>query len=929
MATYLKGVTDVTPQQPEVKLDYDLLSKSLASLQGRYDSAYKSWKSMYNSLLNAELSSTDNVQFRADYMKKADAALSQVAGVDLANGANLQTAMTIFDPLVNDKEYVRDLYLTKTQRQQLSRMNQLKNSTDPKLQAQYNPIMEQYLGIGMQRLSEMKRGDGSIENATVNMFSPWQDPMEYARNAAKEQGLDIKRITPNGEWMMTEINGPKTFGTFKNWFNNAIGTRFDNQFRIEAEVDVENSVRSKMKETNLDRGTVMKQLAQEYSGTYVKQYNDDMASLQSEINSLNSERKKLEKKYPRPNQQVIDKSNEMKQQKDALQKQFDDMRTAKVDDNQLTQKAAEQFMTNAAGLYVKDVRNRYASQFAYNQAYGKQEVSYAANQIWMHKSSQAHSWAMQKDSQKFQKEMADYNLKADILKMKMKGEIKSSGAEIGQAADVGPVSPYDLYTSTVSENFKKSIGAYTDIKLLAVAANMDLSKQGTVITKSGEPNIKIVADAVSKKANGQALTPEEGFALVSYLNMVSPGRNMNAVDITFSDIQAMITNSVRTNSKLNTEYGASVVASLNEANLARNQYESMYERQNGHLATITDPELTPFIKTDSFGNKSIDNATISKLDADDQELTYRALMGGDYDLYSSKSAKQMNTIVLNPTDPGKFDYSILGAAIANAEKIGATNPLTNEFIAFDENQVAEFRSKTGSGQNMAQAFDPKGTKYQRTVVDGVDYIKVTMPLLRTTGEKSSAVASQFQFIPGGSEAASQNKVEMLVPISKAENLGGTTAMNVNPFTGGLMPETDNLGSMIMDLAGRSLVDRNASWVSNGNLGQGGLMNTNEVSFPLYLQGSVQNGSLSVVNDKIYLQLEGDDNKVNSVDLTELMGIRASDLRANPSAYDYQIRQRVEDLSYRYGRSAMTHSHNQINQNRTSSSGGASWNDVPW
>lgn len=923
MATYLKGVTDVIPKQPEVKLDYDLLSKSLGALQGRYDSAYKSWKSMYNSLLSAELSSTDNEQFRADFMKKADAALSQVAGIDLANGANLQQAMTIFDPLVNDQQYVRDLYLTKTQRQQFSKMNQFKNSTDPKLQAQYNPIMEQYLGIGMQRLSEMKRGDGSIEKATVNMFSPWQDPLEFARAAAKEQGLEIKTTTPNGEWMVTEINGGKTVDTYRNWFRNTIGSKFDNQFRIEAEVDTENVIRSKMAETKLDRGTVMQQMAQEYSATYVKDYNEDMASLESQINNLNSQRRKLEKKYPNPSQQVIEQNNAMKQQKEVLQKQLDDMRSGKIDDAQLQKKATDIFMSSPSSVYVGQVRNRYADRFAYNQAYGKMELKYEPNQIWMHKSTQAHQWAMQKDSQRFTAEQNKLKAQWDVTLAAAKGELKGTGAEIGQKMDVGALDPYSVYSQTVTENFGKSVKAYTNDKVLAVAANMTIDKNGGVITKSNEPDLQTVQAAMEAKASGKALTGAQSVALTRYLNMVTPNSRINPNSVSFTDIQNMITNAVRTNSGLNPEYGAAVWSTLLDANLARQEYEKMFDNQSKHLKTITDPELTKYIKTDALGNKTINDAAVNAIsDADEKELVYRSLMGSEYDMYASKGAKQQNTIVLNPLDPNKFDYSVLSSAINNAERIGYTDA-TGNFVTLDETRTAEFRNKTSGGQNMQQAFDPKGTMYERKIVNGKDYIKVTIPLLRTSGENSASVAAQFGYL--GSEVTTQNKIEMLVPVSKAKNLGGTTAVNINPYTGGPMMEGQQLGNMIMDLAGTSLVDRNTSWVTEG------LLNSNTVTFPEYLKSSVENGNISIVGDQISVQIVTDDGSMQNVNLTQVLGVTASDLRANPETYDYQIRQSIENSIYNIQRASMTSSHNAINENRMSSgsSGSNFWSSNPF
>ena len=223
MATYIKGVTDIIPTQAAAQVDWNVISKGLTALQGRYNKGYEQVKSMYNSLINSALSSSDNEEFRQEFLKKADQYLSQMAGIDLANPNNVMQATQVFDPLVNDKQYVRDIYLTKTQKGEINKMLSVKNSTDTELRAQYNPTMERYLMIGQERLSQMKRDNGSIEAATPNMFSPWEDPVVWASNLAKEQGLEFKYDYNEGFYKVTEINGGRSLGNYNTWFRNTIG----------------------------------------------------------------------------------------------------------------------------------------------------------------------------------------------------------------------------------------------------------------------------------------------------------------------------------------------------------------------------------------------------------------------------------------------------------------------------------------------------------------------------------------------------------------------------------------------------------------------------------------------------------------------------------------------------------------------------------
>ena len=165
MATYIKGVTDMMPGPTAIAPNYQLLSTTLSTLQNKYDKGFDQVKTMYNSLINSELSSSDNEQFKQDYLKKADAAMSKFAGVDLSNPNNVMQATSVFKPLVDDKQYVRDLFLTKRQNTEISKMLQTKNNSDEKIRTHYWSSRKKCCcsGIGKCRLSFCKilqRGRG-------------------------------------------------------------------------------------------------------------------------------------------------------------------------------------------------------------------------------------------------------------------------------------------------------------------------------------------------------------------------------------------------------------------------------------------------------------------------------------------------------------------------------------------------------------------------------------------------------------------------------------------------------------------------------------------------------------------------------------------------------------------------------------------------
>jgi hypothetical protein len=926
MATYIKGVTDVIPKAADIKIDYDFLSKGLSALQSRYDAGYKQWKSMYNSLINSEVSSSDNETFKADYLKKADNFLSELSGIDLSNGANLQQALTLFDPLVNDTQYMRDIYLTKAQRNQFQKMNAVKYSTDPDVNAQYSPIMEQYLGIGMKRLSEMKRDDGSIEKASVNMYTPWQDPIEYASKMAKEQGVEWKTITPDGPYMVTEINGDKTVDTFRNWFSATVGNKFDNQFRIESEVLVENSIQALLaKNPNTDRNMAMQELSKTYSTEYVKTYNQDMAAMQGQIDILNAERKKLEKLYPKPDAKILAVNNQMQARKDALVEKLNNMKTSKVDDAQLAQKATQLFMSNPSSILSNQVRQEYADRFAYKQASGKVEKSYAANPVWIHQDNKRHEWAMLNARQKFEEEQAEKKFKRDLTLEQMKLQGTSTNAGIGQKRDVGVVGGVNVYRQMLADNYKMSTDAYANDKVLAVAANMTIKPGGNIEQESGL-RMDVVQQAITAKMENRQLTSDQAQQLKTYMARVIPGDDINPNTITFPQIQNAITQGIRKNKNINKEFGASVYSMINDANQAREQFGRLYNAEAANILEITDPELLKYVKTDSRGNKTIDYEKINQIDDEDEREAIHESLIPNYEWYSEKSALQANTVVLNPQDASKFDYTILRSAIDNAEKIGVTDPKNSQFVEMNDTEIGTFRNKTLGGKNMAEVFDPKGTVFERKIVNGVEYIKATIPLIRSADKESQSMSDRLGYsVNRKISELNQNKLEFLIPLGKADNLGGVDPVVIDPVTGEKIVQENKLNGLIMDLAQKNLYPLSTSWVSD-------LANSNEIPLPMHLRSSVDGGSLSITGNNIYLSVDTPDNKSQYLNVTDKIGVTAGQLRNNPQEYDVKVRKFVENIVHDYGFNSMTYFHNQIQNNRNNAATKPDlpgWNANPW
>lgn len=929
MATYIKGVTDTVPQMVPLQVNYELLSKSLGALQNRYNQGFSQIKSMYNSLINSELSSADNQQFRAEYLKKADAALSQLSGVDLANPGNITQAMSLFNPLVEDKQYTRDIYLTKVQDSQIQKLYNVKNSTDEKVRKQYNPIMEDYLMIGKDRLRQMKRDDGSIDRANPNMFSPWQDPVEYASALAKEQGLKFERQTPYGMYMVTTLNGDKSFGTYKNWFGNVIGNKFDNQFKIEAEVETEKALKNLMSSNpTLDRNGAMRQLADAYSNTYVQVYNEQLSTVQARIDELNQTKRNYQNKYPNGvPANVAAQIAEMKKEKDQLTASLDELKKEKGDDATFRQRAIDIYMNNPAGAGMSAVKDKYSKQFASKQAYGETSIKYEADQVALQKDRQAHDWAMQRDRQKFERENMSLKFRYDLALEEAKGGLKgqTSGASIGAQQDVGTVTTESYYNQLIEKNYFEGTNPFANDKVLAVAAGLGIGQNGFITYSKGDIDLQAVQTAIKNISRGNALTAAQKQELNKYIGMVQPGATINASNVTFPDLQNLLTGAIRKNSNNYPTYGKAALEMVYNANVARSKYADMWEESRNHLTSVyqNDADMRQYIIPGRLGGMFLNYSKINQLDEEDRNEVYRKLIP-NYETYQGQTAKQMNTIVLNPADPDKFDYSILRSVMDNAAIAGVTNS-EGELIRYEKEQLGEFRNKTLGGANLKEVFDPQQTTYERKILDGKDYIKVTIPVKRSATGKGGSVATTMGFDLNG-EIETNNKIEFYVETGKVGNIAGSDLIVKDPISGQQYTKPNQLRGLLTDLAGKSLLPEATSWVTKN-----GLLTSGESMFPAYLQSYVNGGRLYAVGNDIYAEFVNDAGQVKSQNITQVKNISYTDLLQNPSAYDKEIRNYLESGLYNAKEKSMTQSHNAINNNAVSAktSGYISWRNITW
>lgn len=906
MATYIKGVTDVLPGPTAMAPDYKLLSTALSTLQSKYDKGFDQVKSMYDSLINEQLSSTDNEKFRQDYLKKADSELSRVSGVDLANPNNVMQATNIFKPLVNDRQYVKDLYLTRAQSSELQKMESVKNSTDAKIRAGYNQTMEKWLQIGRRRLTEMKRDDGSIEAATYNKFAPWENPIDYAMAKAKDQGLDYKRTEIEGMYFKYITNGEQAVGTFKNWFGDVIGDKFDNQFRIEGDVRYEERLQSMMaQDKTLDRRSATEKLAQEFSGSYVKLANEQINNYQTKVGTINNEVKRLQRKYPNgvPAAQAEQIKAALKQ-KVALEDAVKKLKAEKGTDQEFQQKAIGLFMNNPAGTYVNKIKDEYAQGFA-NIWASDSDIDYKPNQVALQKDQQAFESAQQAKRFAHDKEMKILGIEADrALKyeeLMLKGELKNqaTGAAYGSPMDAGKYSIEYLYRQSQINNFDKTVNAYMDERVLAAAANLKYEKGLAILPANSGFDLTIVKKAILAKANGKPLDANSIQHLKNYLENIKAGVSYDDKKHNFNFIRSVIDKGVLSHRSDNPNLAAIALPIVTEAGTARTNYNARFDEEQKHLSEVYsagNKDVNKYITVSPNGVYSINYAEVDKVTdpVEKGALLQKVIPLSSYKKFANQSAIQTRPIELHPADPAKFDASITKNILDNAQSMGYTDEKGN-FVKFKKEDVAKIRERAQGDENLKDLFDT-GLRYIPSIIDDKPYVRIIIPTKMKTSDGKSVSSAKLMDLDIDGQLSKRNHLEVLVPVENVPNIAGSDFVMVNPLTQQRTVLRNDLRTFLTQSMRDLTMAEPLSWVSNNGLATGSGVS----AFDPSLSNRIGGGTISHDgNDNISINFLQQDGQAYHLNYTNEYGVSYSDFMNNQSKYDKELRLFVENAANSY------------------------------
>ena len=132
MATYLQGVTDYIPQVQPFRPDLNFYEGVLNKKQAQYEAGYAKLSNLYGTLLNSELSRTDNSERRDKFFTDIENQIKKISSLDLSKNENVKAAQKVFQPILDDKYILKDIAFTRSYRAEMNKAQYFMNCVDEK-----------------------------------------------------------------------------------------------------------------------------------------------------------------------------------------------------------------------------------------------------------------------------------------------------------------------------------------------------------------------------------------------------------------------------------------------------------------------------------------------------------------------------------------------------------------------------------------------------------------------------------------------------------------------------------------------------------------------------------------------------------------------------------------------------------------------------
>lgn len=853
MATYLQNSTDVFPEIDYAAPNYQLMSTALGALTQRYNAGFDKLRTMYSSLLNSPVTNPETEKMRQMWFKKNNEQLKQYAHVDLAVSSNVSSAMSSFDPLVENKSFVSDMNYTRQYQQQAAQINQLKTSTDEKQRKLYNPLMEEYVMRGMQQLKQAKFDD--IPNHSVRNYLAIEDPMSYLNAQAKEQGLKIVQESGSGMYILKDTNGNGAKKEFGEWASNLLGSgQYGEYYNRAASVTVDKQVDAILKNApGLTRDQALQEIGKQALPSIYKTHEDYANSIKYNIAQIDKMKNTMINRYgtkvpPDVAQSLVPYAQRRKE----LQNQLDDLNKRPEAFAEAVQDVVQNYVRNPYGYTANVLRSSDSKRWAstYADVHAEHEIRPDQVKLEMYQQQQQNM----RQQRQFDHDLKKAYLEHTYRKAEKEYEktLENSGTLTEGLPEVATEnkSAVEMFEKDITTKVGESSALMTHRDVLAVALNLP-TEGNKVSGKIPGGTLGTLQSAIREAElsyfRNIPLSAQSKAILNSFTQQID-GQNFK----NFDQIQQIIRREIKENSehplsKSATDNLSQGMRKLTDANtLFVKEQQTLKAHANAYPDAIK-YENGRWIRVGNHYSDPVLNQIVP-----------------DKQKYANVAGTTLPSLTYNIGE--KSNMTHVTRAAQQAQNIGYYDS-TGKFVEFDPEDAQVVKNTLGKmgTLNLKESVDANITITPGDRYKGQDMVRVTIPLKRS-GEKGKLAIGSYGLPSNVVDKAGQaNSITLMIPAANAGKLG-LNAKLMKKADGSIVSQDDPNGYIINRAQSSAEENPFASELMRLNEG------AKSVPFPEYMSVNGQHGAFSMSDGQVYITFYDDNGNVISEEPTHVTTI---------------------------------------------------------
>jgi hypothetical protein len=284
MATYINGVTDYIPKLQPFQPDLNFYNTVLQTKEAQYQEGYQKISNLYGTLLNSEMLREPDIKKRDEFFKQINQEIQKMSMVDLSMPQNISAARKVFQPLIDDKNIVSDMALTKRYRSEQGLAESLRRCQGMKKKDCYGYWSEGVDNLEYWRQDYQRTTNDEALNFSAPRYVPQVNISERAGSLIKDNKFKIVDTYVSGDrkWIVEQTNGTLMTLPLTEYLMSTVGSdgAVADMYRVIAENDRHRYINS-----NVDK----------FGGDYGAAEDAYNREQQSKFDKIKQDRENLEK----------------------------------------------------------------------------------------------------------------------------------------------------------------------------------------------------------------------------------------------------------------------------------------------------------------------------------------------------------------------------------------------------------------------------------------------------------------------------------------------------------------------------------------------------------------------------------------------------------------------------------------------------------